>query len=137
LTVRHWLGKNPLRILIDSELKITSKSKVLDQSSDTLVVNELVEKVSGNITYIKIKKDAYLLKNIMHFLFEKEIQSVIVEGGKMLIEKFIEKDLWDEARVIVGQKNFIRGLKAPVVDQETIYEEMIVNDKLIIYRNPK
>lgn len=135
LTVRHWYGKNPLRIVIDGKLRIPGEAKVLDQSSDTIVINESVEKVSGNITHMKVGRDSHFLENILKILYEKEIQSVIVEGGKMLIERFIEKNLWDEARVIIGQKQFAKGLKAPTIDQETVYEESIINDKLLIYRN--
>lgn len=135
LTVRHWQGKNPLRIVIDGKLRIPKQAKVLDQSSDTIVINESVDKVSGKITYMKVECDSHYLENILNILYQREIQSVIIEGGKRLIERFIERNLWDEARVIIGQKQFVKGLKAPVVDQETVNEESIINDKLLIYRN--
>jgi diaminohydroxyphosphoribosylaminopyrimidine deaminase/5-amino-6-(5-phosphoribosylamino)uracil reductase len=135
LTVRHWRGANPLRIVLDNNLKLSEKTRVFDPSASTLVINGQIERVSGNIEHIKLKKNDKSLEQIMEQLYKREIQSLIVEGGKKLLESVIAKDLWDEARVLVGAKHFGRGLKAPVIQNQPILQETILNDKLLLYRN--
>jgi diaminohydroxyphosphoribosylaminopyrimidine deaminase/5-amino-6-(5-phosphoribosylamino)uracil reductase len=61
--------------------------------------------------------------------------SVIVEGGKSVLEYFIRETLWDEARVFVGKKKFERGLKAPVICQEPDSISHVSDDLLHVYRN--
>jgi diaminohydroxyphosphoribosylaminopyrimidine deaminase/5-amino-6-(5-phosphoribosylamino)uracil reductase len=39
----------------------------------------------------------------------------LVEGGKQLLDSFIEQNLWDEAFVFVGSDKFEKGVKAPVI----------------------
>ena len=46
-------------------------------------------------------------------LYEHNIQSVIIEGGKNTLEKFLTTDLWDEARILVGNRQWGGGLPAP------------------------
>jgi diaminohydroxyphosphoribosylaminopyrimidine deaminase/5-amino-6-(5-phosphoribosylamino)uracil reductase len=43
------------------------------------------------------------------------IQSVMIEGGHMLLQSFIDEGLWDEARVLIGDKSFGNGLAAPKI----------------------
>lgn len=135
LSVRHWSGKNPLRIIIDNNLKLPAGAKVFDPSASTLVINGQMEKVTGNIEFVKLRNDDQFLESIFNFLYDREIQSVIVEGGKKLLESLIEKNLWDEARVLIGDKEFGKGLKAPVIKKQPLFKESIIRDKLLYYRN--
>ena len=55
------------------------------------------------------------LEKQLHNLYNKGIQSLIVEGGAMLLHSFIEKNLWDEARVEIANIRLSEGIKAPVL----------------------
>ena len=47
-------------------------------------------------------------------MFEMNIQSVLVEGGAKTLQSFIDKGLWDEARIITNEKLIIEtGIAAP------------------------
>ena len=70
---------------------------------------------TDNIEYIKINETS--TKNILDELYHRGIQSVFVEGGSRTIQYFIIDNAWDEARVIVGNKNFYEGYKAPVLNR--------------------
>ena len=63
-------------------------------------------------------------------LYEQNIQSVIVEGGRKTLDKFLNAGLWDEARVLTGKKTFGAGLPAPVLQKEA-KEEMEVNGDVV------
>ena len=53
------------------------------------------------------------------------------------LNKFLEANLWDEANVIVGEKNFGKGVKAPIISQGLVSMENIGGDILKIYHNQK
>ena len=136
LTVRHWEGDNPLRIVLDSQLKVPQHARILDHSAITWVINAKEQKNRGNIEYLKIEKTPRLLPDLMDVLYRREIQSLIVEGGRALLMSMLKAGLWDEARVIVGEKKFVRGLKAPEIEIPYNMRERILRDWIYIYRNP-
>lgn len=55
------------------------------------------------------------LGEVMRVLFEKRIQSLIVEGGRQILDAFIAAGLYDEVVVFRGATRFDAGLKAPVI----------------------
>ena len=135
LNIRFWHGNNPLRIVLDRKLRLPADLHLFDKTLNTIVFNEKKEQSGGKIEYIKINFDDNILEEILKFLFLKEIQSVIVEGGKMLLESFIEKKIWDEARVFIGNKEFKEGTRAPVIPAEPKQVTHMANDRLLIFSN--
>jgi diaminohydroxyphosphoribosylaminopyrimidine deaminase/5-amino-6-(5-phosphoribosylamino)uracil reductase len=135
LTVRHWRGRSPIRVLLDNKLQIPSIAKVMDQSVPTLVLNRQENKLEGNTEWIKISTGSDLLERTLQILYEREILSVIVEGGKILLESLLARNLWDEARVLIGKKTFGKGLKAPEIELAPLFHEEILQDKLLVYTN--
>jgi diaminohydroxyphosphoribosylaminopyrimidine deaminase/5-amino-6-(5-phosphoribosylamino)uracil reductase len=63
-------------------------------------------------------------------LHTQKIQSVIVEGGAKLLQSFIEKNLWDEARILTGNKRLSSGLKAPQIQGNDFFSEEIESDRV-------
>jgi diaminohydroxyphosphoribosylaminopyrimidine deaminase/5-amino-6-(5-phosphoribosylamino)uracil reductase len=71
----------------------------------------------------------------MQHLHERNIQSVLVEGGANLLNQFITAGLWDEARVIIGSKLFPGGLAAPVLPKALLMNETnLEGDRILYYR---
>lgn len=113
LTTREVFGKNPIRILIDLKLEVSTNFNIYNNEAPTIIFNEIKNEESHNIKFIKIEKEN-LLQNLMNILFEEQIQSIIIEGGSYTLQQFIEAQLWDEAFVIkVKNKNLNNGTKAP------------------------
>ena len=102
LTTRNWPGKNPVRIFIDKQLKTATNAALYKDDAAVIVVNELAEKQDGHIHFFKIDKEKAMLPQLMALLFEKNISSVVVEGGSRLLQSFADADLWDEAYVITN-----------------------------------
>ena len=57
------------------------------------------------------------LEEALHALYEDKIQSVIVEGGRKTLDLFIQSGLWDEARILVGNNQWVEGTPAPIISQ--------------------
>jgi diaminohydroxyphosphoribosylaminopyrimidine deaminase/5-amino-6-(5-phosphoribosylamino)uracil reductase len=72
---------------------------------------------------------------VLKELYEREIMSIIIEGGAMLINSFVKKNLWDEARVFVGNNFFGDGVKAPEFKGELFSYDQVGDSKLFTYRN--
>ena len=70
-----------------------------------------------NIEFVELKKDKDLISQILDELYHRKIQSILVEGGAKLLQTFIKSNLWDEARVFTGSKEFKNGLGAPKLDK--------------------
>lgn len=135
LTVRNWYGKNPLRIVLDREGIVPTQAHILDDEAPTLIFGA-VNKQEGSNQYLTVgERDP--LPFIMETLYQRKIQSLFVEGGPKLIEKMIEKDLWDEARVFTGDKTFQGGIKAPVIAGLLHYTHHFAHSTLSVYRNPQ
>jgi diaminohydroxyphosphoribosylaminopyrimidine deaminase/5-amino-6-(5-phosphoribosylamino)uracil reductase len=136
LTTRLWKGKNPVRIVIDKDLKLPLSLKIFNDESKTIVYNNLKTSSEKNIRFFKLD-NKYFLSEILHSLYEKDIQSVIVEGGAKTLQMFIDANLWDEARVIANGKMFMEnGIDAPEMKNFLFeYEEKYFDDSLRFYKN--
>lgn len=137
LTARFFTGNNPLRLVIDLDLKLPAHLKLFDGSTKTIVFNYSKQTETENMVYFKLNKEENLFTQIAAALYSLNIQSVIVEGGAKLLQSFIDAGLWDEARVICnGQLTIGNGLEAPVLKNNKLYqEEKLQNDTISFYRN--
>lgn len=105
LTTRSWAGKNPLRIVIDKELKIKADAPLMKDNAPVIVLNEREEKPEGHIQYVKTGKE--LLPELMQYLFKRNITSLLVEGGSTLLQSFVDARLWDEAYIITNRQLYL------------------------------
>ncbi|MEC3874629.1 bifunctional diaminohydroxyphosphoribosylaminopyrimidine deaminase/5-amino-6-(5-phosphoribosylamino)uracil reductase RibD [Chryseobacterium salviniae] len=113
LTVRNVEGQNPVRILIDFELKVPQDFNIYNKEAKTIVINAVKDEEKENTRFIKINKENYL-NELMNALYKEQIQSVIIEGGRFTLQQFIDEDLWDEAIVIINENLKLKnGTKAP------------------------
>ena len=136
LTVRDWVGINPIRVVIDKENTIDSSYNVFDNQAKTIVFsNKEVTSNSDTIQYIKVDFDKNSTQAIVDKLFENNIQSIIIEGGRKTIQSFIDAHLWDEARVFIGGINLNEGTKAPKINNTIYSKSYLKKDTLLTYRN--
>jgi len=135
LTVREVEGKNPLRVVLDLNLRLPKNLNIFDKSTPTLIINAQKNELDINLEYAKVSKDLPLLNQILEELYKRKIQSIIVEGGAQLLNSFIAENLWDEAKIFIGEKEFKEGLKAPIIDKEPINSLQFDSDILNTYLN--
>ncbi len=139
LTTRNWVGKNPVRIFIDRNLKIEHTAKILDQSAPTIIFNQHIKKTEGENDFIQINFEHEIIPQINELLFQKNIQSVIIEGGAKILQTFIDEGFWDEARIITNQTMIIEnGNASPKFDYKSCFkQEKIESDLIQYFSNPK
>jgi diaminohydroxyphosphoribosylaminopyrimidine deaminase/5-amino-6-(5-phosphoribosylamino)uracil reductase len=135
LNVREWPGNSPIRMVIDRNLRLSKKLNLFDNKSHTIVFNALIDLEEDKTHYVCIDFEHNFAENMLRYMFDIGIQSVLVEGGRMLIDTFIETNLWDEARVFKGDKLFGDGVPAPLIKALQPEEIHIQKDLLMIYKN--
>lgn len=106
LTTREYPGKDPQRF-------------VMQRGTDVI----------ADLPYTPLSEKA---EEAIQQLYNLKIQSVIIEGGKKTLEKFLEIGLWDEARILVGNQTWSKGLKAPIIP-ETPEKTVQIDDNLLMY----
>lgn len=133
LTVRDWVGNNPVRVIIDRELKLAKDLNIFNGDSKTIVFNNYKTEREDNIQYIQIDFYGLVPQFILFQLYLMEIQSLIIEGGAYTINEFIQYDLWDEARVFHSKIDLGKGVVAPVLLGRLDSKEDLGDDELFIY----
>ena len=137
LNVRNYSGRNPKRVVYDKFLSLSRDYNVFDNSQQTFIFNYLKESVEDNNVFIKLDEEKSFVSQVLERLYDEKICSLVVEGGEKTLTKFIESDLWDEANVIIGQKTFGNGVKAPQIPHGLYATAEIGGDILKIYHNQK
>lgn len=138
LNVRSWSGNNPVRIVLDRNLRIPKSANVFDESVQTIFLTETRSKnieERENVIFEEIDFSNNIAQQICKVLQKHQIQSVIIEGGTQTVQTFIDADLWDEARIFIGKNEFENGIKAPVISGKLISESTIKGDVLKILVN--
>lgn len=124
LTVRDWTGNHPVRIVLDQNNRISKESHIFDNQAKTIVLSAPKIDFSNDIS-----------SQIAKVLFENNIQSVIIEGGRQTLQTFIDANLWDEARIFRGSIFLENGIKAPLLKSKWRKKTAILDDELLIFTN--
>jgi len=125
LNVRYAAGKNPVRITMIHRALNFDKYHFGDNSQPSIVF-ESDTKLSNGESWAK---------ELLEKLYSLQIQSVLIEGGQRTLQQFIDINLWDEARILVGNHYFGKGLKAPVLSKTPTCIEHVEEDKIIWIKN--
>ena len=116
LTTRYWHGKNPLRITIDRHHRIPANCTICDGTATTLLIGR-----NNTPTHCEtIPCNNITPHEIANILYHSNIQSLIVEGGRELLQSFIDTNLWDEARIETTPSRLTSGIKAPHINGEIL-----------------
>lgn len=113
LTTRRVEGTSPTRLLIDRELRVPKSSKIFKPDAATVVFNSVKSTDQDHIKFVKCDFEKPLLPQITEWCHDKNIMSIMVEGGAATLQRFIDLNLWDESRILTGEARFDEGLAAP------------------------
>ncbi len=133
LTVRAVTGNNPIRIILDSDLKLSSSMNCFNEEAPTIVFNRLKSGRIGTVEHVQLEEMDP--QRILLALYERNIQSVLIEGGRATLQSFIGTNLWDEAKVITGQVDFKQGTDAPELNALLVDEEQFFGDTIKTFYN--
>lgn len=123
LLTTHWSGRHPIRITLDRHGILPTDSKIFSDEAPTIVYRE-------NTDWLFILQD----------LAQRNIHSVLVEGGTTLLQHIIDSGIYDEVHIEVSDMPLPRtangesdGVKAPVYRCST--QPKVVNNHQIYTEN--
>ncbi|QZE14345.1 bifunctional diaminohydroxyphosphoribosylaminopyrimidine deaminase/5-amino-6-(5-phosphoribosylamino)uracil reductase RibD [Halosquirtibacter laminarini] len=135
LTVREWAqDKHPLRVLLDLNSRVPRTQALFDGAIPTVIYTYTEESSLPNTTFVSIDKTKGLWQQILSDLHERNIQSLIVEGGPTTLQSLIKESLWDEARVFLGHGFFQSGVRAPEFPGTMVSRDYLDDSSLIVLR---
>lgn len=126
LNNRFWQGQQPQIIVTDPQLSIKSTENIFKSNKTPIIFNQIKD-TEGYL-------EDYSLENMLKFLHEKGIQSVLVEGGANTLSYFIQQQLWDETIIYTGKQSILDGIKAPIFEGKIISDFMLENDRVQIFK---
>lgn len=136
LNTRDWSGNNPVRVVLDQNNRISKNSFVFDNTVKTIVFTKSETNVSSESTNFEvIDFNQNIIPQILAVLHQNQIQSIIIEGGLQTLQSFIDQNIWDEARVFIGNTSFGKGTKAPIIQKNNPTKTYILSDELLNIRN--
>ncbi len=110
LTTRYYPGKNPKPFVMQRGTEACSH---------------------GNSSAMPFPMN---IEDGLSMMYEQRIQSVIVEGGRKTLDRFLESGYWDEARILVGGQVWGKGLPAPSIPIAPSHVENIDDNKILYVR---
>ena len=138
LTTRFWVGKNPVRLVIDRQLKLPSSLHLFDGSVKTIVFNQIKEGEENGIVFYKLGDSENIIPGLLNALYGLNIQSVFIEGGAILLQSFIDQHCWDEARVIINEElNIGDGIEAPLLKSNRPIDTQKIGTDLVSTYQPE
>ena len=108
LNARLWAGDNPQPVVLDRSHRL----------------NDIPEHW--------LLLDCKTIDEVLNVLYEQKIQSVIVEGGRKVLDAFLESGLFDEVRILEAPVNLERGIKAPEY-KNTCHHKETYGDNTVSY----
>jgi diaminohydroxyphosphoribosylaminopyrimidine deaminase/5-amino-6-(5-phosphoribosylamino)uracil reductase len=124
LNVRLVRGRNPLRVVVDSTLKITRQAKIFENISSAPILIATIktaadpgfQSFAGSgaeiITIDADEKGQVDLKKLFKILAERKISSILIEGGAQIITSVLKNNLANRLVTIIAPKIIGSGIEA-------------------------
>lgn len=137
LNVREWAGGNPVRIVIDRNNSLPRTLNLFDGSTPTIVVVGSdcdVNPGETNVEFMRVDFGTCVIEQVLDALYSRGIQTLLVEGGRELLQGFIDSECWDKAYVETSSTTLAGGTVSPVLkNAENTSERLYFGHKITEY----
>ncbi|HEX8426179.1 bifunctional diaminohydroxyphosphoribosylaminopyrimidine deaminase/5-amino-6-(5-phosphoribosylamino)uracil reductase RibD [Hymenobacter sp.] len=136
LNVREWPGPNPIRVVIDKNLSLPPTHHLFDGKQPTVVYTYREKSNKEHLDYVMLSEAEDLFPQILSSLHQRNVQSVLVEGGPTVLNSLMKDGLWDEIRVLRNPRRLAGGVLAPKPGLSGLREHRkLGDDELFVYVN--
>ncbi|TGE15682.1 bifunctional diaminohydroxyphosphoribosylaminopyrimidine deaminase/5-amino-6-(5-phosphoribosylamino)uracil reductase RibD [Hymenobacter elongatus] len=136
LNAREWPGQNPIRVVIDKNLSLPPTHHLFDGLQPTLVYTYRERPTKQNLGYITLSEADDLFPQLLANLYQRNVQSVLVEGGPTVLSSLLRDGLWDEMRILRSRQKLGGGIAAPKHGLSGLHEQFTLGeDDVFVYHN--
>ncbi len=136
LDVRDWKGNNPVRVILSGSGLLPEDLAIRSSIGASVIFTFHPEKtnLSGAVP-VRLNQREPAAVQICDFLYKWGIQSMLIEGGAIVLNHFITTGYWDEARIFYGEKFFKNGVRAPEIKGKLLSRTKFTESTLEIVLN--
>ena len=132
LNVRDWTGSHPLRIVLTRSGDIGQNHAFSSTNGTYLVFTYNMDCNFPEPVKVRLTEGIPASRQIADYLWDRNIYSLFIEGGREVHNHFITTGMWDEARVFTGNERFKNGVRAPelkdmVKKSHTVYGNSVLD----------
>jgi diaminohydroxyphosphoribosylaminopyrimidine deaminase / 5-amino-6-(5-phosphoribosylamino)uracil reductase len=134
---RLYIGKSPIRVVLDRIGKLKTDLSVFDGAQKTILITENEAMFSQDEKYevIKMSFEGDFLPRLLSELYSRKIGILMVEGGATLLNSFMKANIWDEAQVFIGENTIREGIAAPRLFTAPTRKVQLMNNEWVSYDN--
>jgi len=116
INTKYASGKDPIRIILDTNCRTPKDAKVLDGKSKTIIAigNKSKEKKLQNAETLRCGNKEINLEKLIGKMGERGIKKIIVEGGETVLWSFLKNKLFDELNIFISNV-IIGGSNTPTI----------------------
>jgi len=148
LTVRDAEGRNPFRIILDGNLRVSPKSKIfkLKNPNKTIIFTnqdsnhahfKKLQDIGIKIFKMERSSQRTNLKNIVKKMGNIGITSLLVEGGNQVFSQFIAEKIYNDIKIFISPKFLGSGISSvnfdSIINLNLLKIEKIDKDILLTY----
>ena len=131
LTNRRGFGRQPMRIVLDRKGRIPTTHHILSDEHQTTIFT-CIDEYPSDKNKIVLEENDFTLQRILEEIFNLGVTSLMVEGGKLILQEFIKERCWDEARILYSRKSLSSGIRAPYIKGQKVQKTPLLGDNLLI-----
>lgn len=132
LTSRLWRGKQPIRLVIDMELKYPD---LYPESTEDSAVRPICRPDLARMLPNAIAWSGNW-KELPHSLYKAGLQSVLIEGGKYVLSNLLKHGLMNEYHIIRSEQPYKgnNGIEAPSINTIYNYQYQCDTDSVYVFK---
>ena len=131
LDTRQYPGKNPVRVVLDRQNRLSADLKIFAGTQKTIIVSENIGNIQAeNVSYLIIDFSENFWETLLAELYKLSIGILLIEGGSKILNDVVKHQLWDEAYMYKTPTSLPNGLLAPKISGQ-ILEEFQLRDNIV------
>ena len=138
LTTRIPNGENPMRIVLAGKRSISPQAHVFNEEAPTILYGQPTWDNSQIPDHVVIVKNCSSLDVVCKDLFSRNIGHLLVEGGRSILQSFLDQGYWDDVyRIKSNQLLLEEGVPAPRFDMPYSYHHRTKQEDLTYHQLSK
>lgn len=136
LNTRFDMGRSPVKIILDSKKGLDTQYAVFRSDVKTILITSIAGRLSQSNQPDILYVNESPAKNMTLWLAElknRNIGTILVEGGYQVLQTFINAGLWDEAMVINCPLHLENGIKAPELKHAKLSQSNVLENDVWHY----